>query len=214
VSTYISIRQVDIQGSSISTIYINKLLPGQTKFASEDYKMVKSKEYYCLPEIGWSSSESRMWYLTDDITKDEDKTTGEGVTWVIEVTYTKGLTKGSTTIRPFLWRAGSKGQTEVHLPWVSPTNKADKSLFGTKADKSDPNVKKSNGQLMYYVGEGQFPFAFYLEGVSIDAFKNTTLRRENESLRIDTFFPDFLEWSISEGKKNSDWYLKNVAPDK
>lgn len=96
--------------------------------------------------------------FSDETQIESNKTTVEGVTWVIEVTYSKGLTKGGTTIRPFLWRAGSKGQTEVHLPWVSPTNKADKSLFGTKADKSDPNVKKSNGQLMYYVGEGQFPF--------------------------------------------------------
>jgi hypothetical protein len=47
-----------------------------------------------------------------------------------------------------------------------------------------------------------------LEGVSIDAFKSTTLKLENESKRIDTFFPEFLEWSISEGKKSSDWYLK------
>ena len=61
---------------------------------------------------------------------------------------------------------------------------------------------------MYYVGDGRFPFAFYLEGVSIDAFKSTTLKLENESKRIDTFFPEFLEWSISEGKKSSDWYLK------
>ena len=66
---------------------------------------------------------------------------------------------------------------------------------------------------MYYVGSGEFPFAFYLEGVSIDAFKNTTLKRGNESLRIDTFFPEFLDWSIIEGKKNSDWYLKHVTQD-
>jgi LruC domain-containing protein len=125
------------------------------------------------------------------------------------VTYEKGFSKSGTTIRPFLWRKLDNGkQLEVHLPWVDPTSKADMSLFGTKADKSDPNVKKSNGQKMYYVGEGKFPFAFYLEGVSIDAFKNTTLKRGNESLRIDTFFPEFLDWSISEGKKNSNWYLK------
>jgi LruC domain-containing protein len=102
---------------------------------------------------------------------------------------------------------------EVHLPWVSPTSKADKSLFGTKADKSNPSVSRSNGQKMYYVGSGEFPFAFYLEGVSIDAFKETVLKPENESKRIDTFFPEFLEWSISEGKKNSSWYLNMYTPD-
>ncbi len=203
---------VDLQGSDIATIYINKLLPGQTKYASENYLMY-NKMYYYLPEIRWDKSESRMWYLTDDITKNENKETGEGVTWVIEVTYTKAINKGQTTIRPFLWRAGDKGQLEVHLPWNSPTNKTDKSLFGTAADKSNPSVRRSNGQYMYYVGSGEFPFAFYLEGVSIDVFRETILKRENESLRIDTFFPDFLEWSISDGKKNSDWYLKHLSAE-
>jgi hypothetical protein len=53
-----------------------------------------------------------------------------------------------------------------------------------------------------------------LEGrvVSIDAFKETVLKRENESRRIDEFFPGFLEWSISEGKKNSDWYMNHLSP--
>lgn len=205
---------VDLQGSDIATIYVNKLLPGQTKFASENYTMY-NKMYYYLPEIRWggndNSKETRMWYLTDDITKNEDKATGEGVTWVFEVTYSKALNIGQTTIRPFLWRKLDNGkQLEVHLPWTDPTKQADTSLFGTKADKSNPNVKKSNGQKMYYVGNGEFPFAFYLEGVSISEFQNTILKRVNESKRIDVFFPDFLEWSISEGKKNSDWYLKHL----
>ena len=213
---YITLKNglaVDLQGSDIATIYINKLLPGQTKYASETYTM-QNKMYYYLPEIRWggkdNTKESRMWYLTDDITKDEDKATGEGVTWVFEVTYSKGLTKSGTTIRPFLWRAGDNGQVEVHLPWVDPTKKADTSLFGTGADKSDPTVKKSNGQKMYYVGSDKFPFAFYLDGVSIAEFQNTILKRENESKRIDKFFPDFLEWSVSEGMKNSDWYLHHL----
>ena len=205
---------VDLQGSDIATIYVNKLLPGQTKFASEDYKMY-NKMYYYLPEIRWGGNdtpkETRMWYLTDDITKNEDKATGEGVTWVFEVTYTKALNKGQSTIRPFLWRKLENGkQLEVHLPWTEPTKQADTSLFGKRADKSNPNVKKSNGQKMYYVGNGEFPFAFYLEGVSISEFQQTILKRENESKRIDVFFPGFLDWSISEGKKNSDWYLNHL----
>lgn len=202
---------VDVQCSNLQTIYINKLLPGETQFASENYKMY-DKKYYYLSEIGWDKNESRMWYLTDDITKNENKTTGEGVTWVIEVTYSKGLSKSNTTIRPFLWRKLNNGkQLEIHLPWVDPTSKADMSLFGTKADKSDPTVKKSNGQKMYYVGSDKFPFAFYLEGVSIDAFRETTLKLDNESRRIDEFFPHFLEWSISDGKRSSDWYLKHYV---
>ena len=216
---YITLKNglaVDLQGSGIQTIYVNKLLPGQTEYASETYTM-KDKKYYYLPEIRWGGNddtkETRMWYVTDDITKDENPKTGEGVTWVFEVTYAEAKKKSSSTIRPFLWRKQANGkQLEVHLPWVDPTNKADMSLFGTGADKSDPNVKKSNGQKMYYVRAGNYPFAFYLEGVSIDAFKETVLKRENESRRIDEFFPGFLEWSISEGKKNSDWYMNHLSP--
>lgn len=204
---YITLKNglaVDLQGSGIQTLYVTKIAPGETE-PRETNKMV-DKKYYYLSEFRWDKNESRMWYLTDDITKEE------GVTFVFEVTYAEAKTKSQSTIRPFLWRKLENGkQLEVHLPWVSPTNQADTSLFGTGADKSDPNVTKSNDQKMYYVGSGQFPFAFYLEGVSIDAFKNTTLKSENESKRIDTFFPEFLEWSISEGKKNSDWYLKHVT---
>lgn len=197
---------VDLQASDIQTLYVTKIPAGKTTQKETD-KMV-DKKYYYLSEFTWDKSESRMWYLTDDIRKEE------GVTYVFEVTYTKAISKGQCTIRPFLWRKLDNGkQLEVHLPWVSPTNKADTSLFGTKADRSNPNVTRSNGQKMYYVGSGEFPFAFYLEGVSIDAFKNTVLKRENESKRIDEFFPDFLKWSISEGKSNSDWYLKTYATD-
>ena len=66
---------------------------------------------------------------------------------------------------------------------------------------------------MYYVGSGEFPFAFYLHGVSIDEFKETILQRANESKRIDTFFPEFLDWSISEGARNFEWYLHKYVPN-
>ena len=214
---YISFKNglaVDLEksnGSDIATIYVNKLLPGQTDFASE-CNMMFSKKYYYLSEIGWTSSKPTLWYLTDDITKNENSATGEGVTWVFEVTYTEAVETGKTRIKPFLWRKLDNGKNlEVHIPWESPTdNNVDKSLFGTSADKSNPSITK-NGKKMYYVRSGEFPFAFYLEGVSIDVFKRTVLKRENESKRIDTFFPQFLDWSISDGKQNSNWYLNAIT---
>ena len=39
-------------------------------------------------------------------------------------------------------------------------------------------------------------------------FKETILKRENESKPIDELFPHFLEWSISGGTTNQDWYIK------
>ena len=142
---YITLKNglaVDLQASDIQTLYVTKIAPGETTQQEID-KMV-DKKYYYLSQFGWDKSESSMWYLTDDITKDE------GTTYVFEVTYSEAVNKGQCTIRPFLWRKLDNGkQLEVHLPWVSPTNKADTSLFGTKADKSDPSVTKSNGQKMY-----------------------------------------------------------------
>ena len=195
---------VDFQASDISTLYVTKILPGQTESATTD-KMV-SKKYYYLSEFKWESSESRMWYLTDDVTRDL------GTTYVFEVTYTKAVNKGQATVRPFLYRSESGGkQWEVHLPWTDPTSKMNTSYFKTANDKSDPTVKKSNGQKMYYVADSEYPYAFYLEGASIDVFKETTLKRENESKPIDTFFPGFIEWSKSNGTKNLDWYLHHTG---
>ena len=134
---YITLKNgltVDLQASDIQTLYVTKIAPGETTQQEID-KMV-DKKYYYLSQFGWDKSESSMWYLTDDITKDE------GTTYVFEVTYSEAVNKGQCTIRPFLWRKLDNGkQLEVHLPWVSPTNKADTSLFGTKADKSDPSVQ-------------------------------------------------------------------------
>ena len=79
------------------------------------------------------------------------------------------------------------------------------SYFGTMSDKSKP------AEGLYYVGEGSYPFAFQLAGVSIDAFENTILLRENEKKAIDVFFPEFTEWSTSNGTKNKKWYLHPVV---
>jgi LruC domain-containing protein len=76
------------------------------------------------------------------------------------------------------------------------------SYFGTGDDCSDPTKG------LYFVRQGDYPFAFYLHGVNISVFENTILKRENESKRIDELFPYFLEWSTSKGVKNQDWYIK------
>ncbi len=192
--------------SKVATIYVKKILPGQTTPVDATYKKYNNLYYY-LPEITWSESEPKLWYLTDDITKQE------GVTYLFEVTYKEAQEASGTTIKPFLWRKLDNGKhLEVHIPFEEPTSKIDATLFGKYADKSNPN-KKKNGKKMYYVGAGDFPFAFYLHGVSIDEFKETILQRANESKRIDTFFPEFLDWSISEGARNFEWYLHKYVPN-
>ena len=84
----------------------------------------------------------------------------------------------------------------------APTAKMNTSYFGKGDDRS--NSDKG----LYFVRQGNYPFAFYLKGADISAFEETILKHENESKPIDELFPHFLEWSISNGNTNRDWYLR------
>lgn len=143
------------------------------------------------------TKDDNVYLLTDDIKKEL------GTTYILELTYEGGIQDDKAgKVKPFIYRneADSK-RWEVHIAKETPTAKMNMSYFGTEDDKSDLSKK------LYYVGSSNYPFAFKLAGVGIDAFKNTILKRANESKAIDVFFPDFLEWSKSNGAKKKDWYL-------
>ena len=89
----------------------------------------------------------------------------------------------------------------------APTAKMNLSYFGQHDDRSVPNDK------LYYVRKGNYPFAFYLKGVNIDAFKDNILMYSNEKKAIDKFFLDFIEWSTSKGTKKKDWYKHPVKAE-
>ena len=74
------------------------------------------------------------------------------------------------------------------------------SYFGTQDDRSNVEAK------IFYVREGDYPFAFFLSGVTIDTFTKTLLNNEYERVPIGNLYPDFLEWSTSKGAKKKDWY--------
>lgn len=142
-----------------------------------------------------------VYLLTDDI-KGELHTT-----YVLELNYEGGIQEAKAAkIKPFIYRDEATGKRwEVHIPMEAPTAKMNTSYFGKASDMSDPK------QGLYFVGEGHYPFAFYLRGVSIDAFKNNILKRSNEKRPIDEFFPEFIEWSTSNGQNCADWYLHPVT---
>ena len=144
--------------------------------------------------------DGNVYLLTDDI-KGELHTT-----YILELTYEGGIQDSKAAkIKPFIYRDEDNDKRwEVHIPMEAPTAKMNTSYFGTQDDKSDPENK------LYYVRNGNYPFAFYLSGVSIDAFKDNILLRANEKKAIDVFFPEFIEWSTSKGAKNKDWYLHPV----
>ena len=142
--------------------------------------------------------DGNVYYLTDNITKEI------GTTYILELTYGSALSSLNkmASIQPFIYRSEGTQNWEVHIPMEAPTAKMNTSYFGKNDDCSDP----TNG--LYFVREGNYPFAFYLKGANIDVFKETILKRENESKPIDELFPRFLEWSTSGGTTNQDWYIK------
>ena len=138
-----------------------------------------------------------IYYLTNNVTAEL------GTTYILELTYYPGVTaENLASVGPFIFRKENNGQEwEVHIPYEAPTPKMDFSYFGTGDDASKP----SND--IFFVRSGNYPFAFFLSGVNIDAFKNTILPRANESKKIDDLYPDFIEWSTSKGVQKKQWYL-------
>ena len=140
----------------------------------------------------------KVYYLTDDIKREI------GSTYILELTYNTPLELSSqmASIQPFIYRSEGIANWELHIPMEAPTARMNTSYFGKNDDCSDQIHE------LYFVRQGNYPFALYLKGADIDTFKETILKRENESIPIDQFFPGYLDWSISGGETNQDWYLK------
>ena len=144
------------------------------------------------------TKDGNVYYLTEDFN-------GElGTTYILELTYTNPLESSAdlASIQPFIYRSEGNQNWEVHIPMEVPTTKMNTSYFGKGDDRSNP----ADGS--YFVRQGNYPFGFYLKNADISAFEETILKRENESISIDKFFPGFLDWSISGGTTNQDWYLR------
>ena len=142
------------------------------------------------------TQEGNTYLLTNDITDEL------GTTYILELVYEAGIEPSNiASIQPFIYRTEGEGRWEVHIPFEAPTSKMITGYFGTLDDKSVPAEGK------YYVRNSNYPFAFYLEGVNIDTFKETLLLRKNESVKISDLYPSFLPWVKSNGVEHADWYL-------
>ena len=142
-------------------------------------------------------NDGSIYYLTNDVKAEL------GTTYILELFYKDGVGKDDlASVEPFIFRKEANDQEwEVHIPYEVPTAKMDFSYFG----KGDDASKVSDN--IFFVRSGNYPFAFYLAGVNIDAFKDTILLRANESKMIDKLYPDFLDWSLSKGTEKPQWYL-------
>lgn len=142
-------------------------------------------------------NENGVYYLTDDV-----KGT-LGTTYILEITYAKGQTSNNlASVQPFIYRDEANDTTwEVHIPFEAPTERMNFNYFGKQDDTSVPDLSR------FFVRNSDYPFAFFLFGAKIDKFTNTILKRENESKKISDIYPGFLNWSVTKGVENSDWYL-------
>ena len=168
----------------------------ETKATTSSFVMKKKAPGASTATTASFTKEGNYYYLTDDITNEI------GSTYIFEVTYSSAQELSKlATVEPFLYRDENGKRWEVHLPYKTPTSKMDQSFFGTEDDASTPATGK------YYVRQGDYPFAFFLDDARIEYFTDNILKRENENTPIDTFFPEFRLWSTSKGEKNADWYL-------
>ena len=117
----------------------------------------------------------------------------------IVIEFKDGVTEAQweTVCAPYNPFITPKTGTEVHLPYYSPTNRVDLSLFNTGHDRSDVANK------VYYVSGEKvlYPFALHLSGV--DTFINL-----GEKQRINETYPNYDNWVKSNGTEYRDWYLK------
>ena len=172
------------------------------KVSSDKYKITLQKLAPGETEPKTTSvlkQEGDVYYIWDDVKQQL------GYTYIFTITYTTPQTMSNLAdYEPFIWREQENGkQWEMHLPFCKPTNKVDDSLFGTEDDKSVPSQGK------YYVRDSVYPFAFYLANARAENFTETILK-EGENKPISTFYPEFLQWSTSNGAEFPDWYLHPV----
>jgi LruC domain-containing protein len=140
--------------------------------------------------------DGNVYLLTDNIHKEVN------TTYVLELNYENGITTANAaSIKPFIYRDEENDKRwEVHIPFEAPSDKMNYSYFGTQDDRSVPEKGR------FYVGYTDYPFAFFLSGVTVKWFTNTILLKENEKVPISELYPEFLEWSTSKGTKCKDWY--------
>ena len=169
----------------------------KTNWTLDNISMKKIASGSTEEEVTSFVKNGNVYYLTDDIKREI------GTTYILELTYGSALSSSQmASIQPFIYRSEGNQNWEVHIPMEAPTVKMNTGYFGKDDDCS--NLVHHQ----YFVRDGNYPFAFYLKNADIDAFKETILKRENESIPIDQFFPGFIDWSTSGGTTNQDWYLR------
>ncbi len=116
-----------------------------------------------------------------------------GDTAVVDILFSSPQTSaavGTMPYNPFVISQMHR-TTEIHLAGNAPTDKADKSLFGTGND----NSSVSSGR--YYLSAANWPWGInFAQGFNYPV----------EQTAINTAYPHFLDWAQSGGTNYADWY--------
>ena len=106
-----------------------------------------------------------------------------------------GFSTLAAPYNPFISPDETKG-AEIHLSMYEPTNRAERSYFGTWDDRSDKNT------LWYVSGENnKYPFAIHLSGV------DNEFVIPQEEKKIYVTYPRYTSWVESGMTTDKDWYL-------
>jgi LruC domain-containing protein len=97
------------------------------------------------------------------------------------------------SFNPYLIANQNRG-AEIHLPGFAPTDKADRTLFGTYDDDTILSTGK------YYQTRNNLPWAIDI---------HTSIPYMQEQKEITTGYSKFLQWAQSNGALFNDWYLDN-----
>lgn len=168
------------------------------KVASTKYYIRKPGESDFTETTAFTHEKDRnadVYLLTGDIRTDM------GAEYKVTLEYAEPVAKESEAV-PFIYRASEANpdkRWEVHLPKENPTSKMDNDFFGKEADASKPDEK------IYYVREGNYPFAIFLSGADEEDVAEL-LERSNETVPIDQLYNGYAGWVTSQGSSNKDWY--------
>lgn len=100
---------------------------------------------------------------------------------------------GNPPFNPFLISNGRRAY-EVHLPGALPTDLADRNLFSTLQDYTQPNIN------YYYKSKNSWPWALNL---------TENFDYPSEGNAISKSYTYFLDWAKNGGSTHADWYINS-----
>jgi LruC domain-containing protein len=187
--------QLPVAASAVSTVTGQQNISQYISFANNGVELGQSKAVI----VPFDNHEALLKQADGssfiNVYPDKEKIAGKTAT--VMVTFASPIEASVlqvSTFNPFLISDLRRGY-EIHLPGFPPTDKADKSLFGTGDDNSVPGSSK------YYVSKENYPWAINFP---------STYNYPIELQPVTQAYPHFADWARSGGVSFPDWYSNTV----